>query len=254
MIFSKNKEIKKWFFLIINDIILALSIYFFTLGIKLNTGGMDGLSICTVQFMKLFNFQIFNYLREDFIISFFISCYTFLSLIIGYKFFGKDFLLKTVFLCLILNITIPFLSYFLGESKNNILSTNILNKNFFIKMIFYSFLSGVFIGLSLSNIMKIGYTTGGMDIFQKILKEKYKLNFIIIFFITDGCIIFLSSFLESIIQAENNMHFHYLIILKNLIIRIICSFLSLFLIGYIMEKNFSSFFNKKKNNFLHFKN
>ncbi|WCA22240.1 YitT family protein [Candidatus Phytoplasma oryzae] len=241
----KKKKIKKWCFLIINDFILALCIYLFTSGIKLNTGGIDGLSILTLQLFQLLNIKI-DHGTKDIIFNFFMIFYNILSLIIGYKFFGKKFLFKTFILLLILHISLFCLVWIFGESENNLLLKIMFNnKNYLVKMFFYSIISGFFIGLTLSNIIKMGYTTGGMDIFHKILKDIYKMNFNIILFITDGLIIFFSSFFQSIITKYNN-NFDYSIFFKDLIIRLFCSFLSILVIGYIMEKNFSYFHNKKK--------
>ncbi|WBL31594.1 YitT family protein [Candidatus Phytoplasma sacchari] len=232
----KNKKINNWFFLIINDIILAMCIYFFTLGIRLSTGGIDGFSVLTLQLFQLFNIQIDNYTKEI-IIIFLMIFYNLLSLIIGYKFFGKDFFIKTVILFLILHITIFFLFFIFGPAENNVLLKIIFKNNYLAKMIFASLVNGFFIGLTLNNIIHMGYTTGGMDILQKILKDFYKINFIIIVFITDGLIIIFSSLFESIITNYQNNNFNYSIFLTDLITRLTCSFLSIFIIGYIIENN-----------------
>ncbi|KAB8121944.1 YitT family protein ['Cynodon dactylon' phytoplasma] len=240
----KSKNIKKWLFLIINDILLALCIYFFTLGVRLNTGGIDGLSVMTTQIFQLFNLQMDNDTKE-FIIIFLMIFYNLLSLVIGYKFFGHDFLIKTIILFLILHISLCFFILIFGAAENNLLLRILFRDNFLIKMFFSSLLSGFFIGLTLSNIIKMGYTTGGMDIFQKILKDFYKINFIIILFLTDGIVIFFSSFFESIITKFQSNSFNFISFLSDLIIRLFCSFLSIFIIGYVIEKNLL-FFNKYK--------
>jgi uncharacterized membrane-anchored protein YitT (DUF2179 family) len=231
----QNIKKKKWFYLILNDIFLALSIYIFTLGMKLNTGGIDGLSILTFQIFQIC-FQLIN--NKDIIVSSLMIFYNLLSLIIGFKLFKKDFLIKTFILCIILNISIFFLVIILGNAENNIILKCFFPENLFIKLILSSIFSGLFIGLTLSNIRKIGYTTGGMDIFQKILKDYYKINFIIILFITDGFIIFFSSLLESI-KNNNNYIFDFKNIFTELGLRIFCSLFSILIIGYIAEKNYN---------------
>ncbi|WP_341266402.1 hypothetical protein [Candidatus Phytoplasma fraxini] len=52
-----KKKFYKWFLVIINDIFLAFTIYFFFIGPKLNNGGLDGLSLLTNQIINFF-FQI----------------------------------------------------------------------------------------------------------------------------------------------------------------------------------------------------
>ncbi|MDV3170767.1 MAG: YitT family protein [Candidatus Phytoplasma stylosanthis] len=223
-----NKKIYKWFLLILNVFILSLTIYFFILGSKLNNGGLDGLSLLTVQFLKLFLGNISSENRDIFIIIF-IFFYNIITLFIAYIFLGKKFCQRIIFLVFLLNFFMFFWNLIIGyEAREKIL--------FFLKfkwdkyqiifLLISSILSGFFIGYTLSNIRNLNYNTGGMDILQRILKNVYNLNYILIILLTDGVIILLSSFLESS---------QCLIIF---FVRLFFSFFALIILGYIMDKNY----------------
>ncbi|MBP3059524.1 hypothetical protein FEF22_001880 [Texas Phoenix palm phytoplasma] len=223
----KNSNLYKWSYLIFNDLILVMIIYFLTFGTRLNTGGIDGLSILTVQFLEFF---FFKHKISDVIITNFMIFYNIVSLIFGYKMFGKDFVYKTVVLVIILNLGVLGLARFFGDEEQNFLLKTICQDNIYLKLTLASVVGGFFIGFALSNIRRLGYTTGGIDIFQKILKDICGINFMIVVFLTDGIIIFCSIFFESI----KNFNLYYFLTQSS--IRLFFSFLSILIIGFIMEK------------------
>ncbi|MFR0367720.1 YitT family protein [Candidatus Phytoplasma palmae] len=223
----KNSNLYKWSYLIFNDLILIMVIYFLTFGTRLNTGGIDGLSILTVQFLEFF---FFKHKMSDIIITNFMIFYNILALLVGYKVFGKDFFYKTVVLVIILNFGVLFLARFFGDENQSFLLQIICRDNIYLKLTLASVVGGFFIGLALSNIRRLGYTTGGIDIFQKILKDICGINFMIVVFLTDGIIIFCSIFFESI--KDFNLYYF----LTQSSIRLFFSFLSILIIGFIMEK------------------
>ncbi|MDV3197824.1 MAG: hypothetical protein Q8879_01990, partial [Candidatus Phytoplasma australasiaticum] len=49
-----KQNLHKWLILIVNDIILAITIFVFTLGIKLIVGGFDGLALTSARVCNLF--------------------------------------------------------------------------------------------------------------------------------------------------------------------------------------------------------
>lgn len=87
-----------------------------------------------------------------------------------------------------------------------------------------SLLGGLLIGYTLSNIRNLGYNTGGMDVCQKILKDICGINFILVLLFTDGMIVLFSSLIED--KDELKIFFG----------RIFCSFLSLVIVGFVIEK------------------
>ncbi|MEZ0180243.1 YitT family protein ['Camptotheca acuminata' phytoplasma] len=222
--FSK-KNISPCLFLIFNNILLTLGVYFFVLEPKLNSGGLDGLSLLTIQFLKKFFPNLIS--NESLITIIFILLYNFLSLIAAYKYFGKKFFFKILFVVLFYNASLWFLTLSIGDERRKwLLSfTNWNRDQYDIILLFFSSVCGGFIfGYSISNIRNLGYNTGGTDIFHKIFKDIYKINFLIAALLTDGIIILFSSFLES-----GNDYIAFFI-------RLFFSFLCLVIIGIVMEK------------------
>ncbi|MDV3192580.1 MAG: YitT family protein, partial [Sweet potato little leaf phytoplasma] len=108
-----KQNLHKWLILIVNDIILAITIFVFTLGSKLNVGGIDGLALTSARLCNLFTNN--SYFISDKIMIYFMFLYNVLAIIIGYKIFGKKFILKSAILAIILMIVMYFLPYILGE-------------------------------------------------------------------------------------------------------------------------------------------
>ncbi|MDV3198373.1 MAG: YitT family protein [Vigna little leaf phytoplasma] len=218
-------ELIKWSFLIFYTFILSLGIYLFTFKIQLITGGMDGLTFLTVKILKIF------YLKEETsnnnLITFFYFFYNIISLIIGYKFFGKDFCYRSGILCLILSLNVFILSKIFKDEN---IFLQLIPKNEILKLILISILSGIWFGIILGIIRKYKYTTGGMDIFQKILKDIYGINFVWVVLLTDGIIILFSAI---IIAFEQNI---YLSSWTVFFLRIILSYLSSYIMSFIIEK------------------
>ncbi|MDV3166452.1 MAG: YitT family protein ['Waltheria sp.' little leaf phytoplasma] len=220
-------NLNKWLILVINDIILAITMFVFTLGSKLNIGGTDGLALTSARLCNLFTNN--SYFISDKIMIYFMFFYNILAIIMGYKIFGKKFILKSAILAVILMITMSCLPYILGEST--VLLTRLLAwNNEYWKLFVSSILGGLLIGFTQANIRKIGFTTGGMDVFQQFLKDVCGMNFKISLFITDGILIFLSSILESFDQIN------FFNMFSEIIIRIVLSLLSIYIIGWIMDK------------------
>ncbi|WP_323847775.1 MAG: YitT family protein [Phytoplasma sp.] len=232
--YNKNfkRSFYKWSILIINDIILAFAIYFFIIGPKLNNGGLDGLSLLTIQIINFFSSTNLSGQIFDLWIFIFVFLFNLLAIYLGYKLFGKDFCQKTLFLAFFLTFCFFLLNHYIGYDNNQkilLQFQSLIPINEFIFVI-YSILGGLFIGYTLSNIRNLGYNTGGMDILQKILKDIYGINFIIALLLTDGIIIFASS----LIEGKNSNSFF---------IRLFCSVLSVIIVGFIMEKR--DFLNQK---------
>ncbi|MFB5029713.1 MAG: hypothetical protein WJU30_00255 [Candidatus Phytoplasma pruni] len=223
---NKKDNIKKWTSLIFNDIVLSIAIYFFLISTNLNIGGMDGLAMLMEKLVKpyLFSKSFSN-------ISIFIFLAQVFSLIIGWKAFGKEFFTKTAFLVIILIVSVPLFDLLTGENKGKIFDLLHI-KNIYVQLVIASLMSGLLIGTTLANIRKHGYTTGGMDVFHKLLKDKFKINFIIILFMTDGVLVSVDSLLKSM---ENKKEFDGKVFLETGI-RLLLSYITITIIGYIMEK------------------
>nr|WP_261974328.1 YitT family protein [Milkweed yellows phytoplasma] len=212
--------------MILNDIVLSIAIYFFLISTNLNTGGMNGVAMLMDKFIKpdLFSTSFSN-------ISVFIFLTQVFSLIVGWKVFGKDFFTKTAFLVIILIVSVPLFDLLTDKNKGKIFDLLHI-KNMYVQLVIASLMSGLLIGTTLANIRNHGYNTGGMDVFHKLLKEKFQINFIIILFMTDGVLVSVDSLLKSM---ENKKEFDGAVFLETGI-RLLLSFITIIIIGYIMEK------------------
>ncbi|PQP79939.1 hypothetical protein C6B37_00270 [Candidatus Phytoplasma phoenicium] len=226
--YFKNQFVK-WFWLIFHTFILSLGIYVFTFGFELVTGGLDGLTVLTMEIFRKCGVPK-SYISPIYLYGF----YNVISLILGYKVFGKDFFYHTVVLFVILFLSVYFLNFFLGPE---IIFVFCISDNVNLQLLFVSFFSGILFGISLGNIRKYEYTTGGMDILQKILKDIYGINFVLVVLITDGILIFLTAILISFKTQD----------LMQIIIRIFLSYLSSFIMSFIIEKIAPEIQTVKKN-------
>ncbi|MDO7983554.1 MAG: YitT family protein [Pigeon pea little leaf phytoplasma] len=232
-----HNNLHKWLILVFNDIILAITMFVFTLGSKLNVGGTDGLALTSSRLCNLFTNN--PYFISDKIMIYFMFFYNILAIIIGYKIFGKKFILKSAILAIILMIVMFFLPYILGDSTI-FLNRLLVWDNEYWRLCVASILGGLLVGFTQANIRQLGFTTGGMDVFQQVLKDCYGMNFKISLFITDGVLIFLSSILESFDQIN------FFDMFSEIMIRILLSLLSIYIMGWIMDKKVK--FNLVENN------
>ncbi len=222
----KNDNIKKWTSLILNDIVLSIAIYFFLISTNLNTGGMDGVAMLMRKFVKP------NFFSNSFSnISVFIFLAQVISLLVGWKAFGKEFFAKTAFLVIILIVSAPLFDLLTGNNSG-ILFDLLHISNMYVQLVFASLMSGLLIGTTVANIRNHGYTTGGMDVFHKLLKDKFKINFIIILFMTDGVLVSVDSLLKSM-ENKDTVDGSFLLETG---IRLLLSYITITIIGYIMEK------------------
>ncbi|NWN46080.1 YitT family protein [Candidatus Phytoplasma pruni] len=222
----KNDNIKKWTSLILNDIVLSIAIYFFLISTNLNTGGMDGVAMLMSKFVPP------NFFSNSFSnISVFIFLAQVISLLVGWKAFGKEFFAKTAFLVVILIVSAPLFDLLTGNNSG-ILFDSLHIRNMYVQLVIASLMSGLLIGTTVANIRNHGYTTGGMDVFHKLLKDKFKINFIIILFMTDGVLVSVDSLLKSM---ENKDKVDGAVLLETGI-RLLLSYITITIIGYIMEK------------------
>ncbi|MGA0448035.1 MAG: YitT family protein [Candidatus Phytoplasma pyri] len=232
----------KWFFIFINVFVLAIGINLFSFESDFVNGGIDGLCIVLG---KLFPQQIKN--NSDF--SYNYDLYVILNILALFLCFcreSKNVFLKTCLIVFMLILNLKFLAYLqhnfdiirkLDKSIINFKFFESDNKyfKFFIdnqtnKFFNAAIFGGIIFGYTLAQIRKYGYTTGGMDIYQKFLKEKIKLSFTSVLFLTDGILIFLA-FLNDFLKDQIKNH-----ILIHMFNRVFLPYISLVIIGFIMNK------------------
>ena len=162
----------------IGIIILNVAFYFFLDPIRLVMGGIMGLATILHPAYELigswFTPSIFLYIANT------------LCLILGAVFLGKDFFFKTVYaslfsptILLVLENTIdPY--YFLDQFTET--------GKIIMPILCGSVLSAIGIAVPIRN----NGSTGGMDVIQKIMHKKMKINYSTAMYLTDGVIIVLS--------------------------------------------------------------
>lgn len=174
-----NKEmIKSYTLITLGVFLLHLAFYFFMQPMGLITGGMMGLSLMLEPLIP-FSTGI-TYLMLNIV-----------ALTIGGILFGKDFFLKTVFASILSPVLVTLFEVLKIED------TLILNQiDLHYQLLVASIASGVLAGVGIGLVLRYNATTGGMDIFQKIINKYLKVPFSVAVYLTDGLIILLGAFIS----------------------------------------------------------
>ena len=150
---------KEYFWIVIGTIITAVAINIFLVPYKIAPGGVTG--IATVIYylsgsslplgliMLLLNIPLF---------------------ILGMKFIGKKFVVRTLFATTFLSIAIDSIEPFTGFFVDNHLS-KLENMPATPDLLLYSIFGGVIMGIGLGLVFKSGATTGGTDLAARIVNN-----------------------------------------------------------------------------------
>lgn len=173
-----KERIIQYIWISVGIIILNIAFYFFLDPARLVLGGMMGLATIL--------HPAFNLLGSWLTPSIFLYVVNFFCLVLGRVFLGKDFFIKTIYasifsptVLLILEKTCdPF--YFINQFTET--------GKVLMPILCGSVLTAVGIGIPIRN----NGSTGGMDVIQKIMHKKLKINYSVAMYLTDGVIIVLS--------------------------------------------------------------
>lgn len=159
-------------------VVLNIAFYFFLDPTRLVLGGMMGLA--TVLH------PAFNLLGSWLTPSIFLYVVNFLCLLLGLIFLGKDFFIKTIYA----SIFTPSILLILEKTCDPYYFINQFSETGKVLMpiLCGSVLSALGIGIPIRN----NGSTGGMDVIQKIMHKKLKINYSVAMYLTDGVIIVLS--------------------------------------------------------------
>jgi uncharacterized membrane-anchored protein YitT (DUF2179 family) len=173
-----RERIIQYIWISIGIIILNIGFYFFLDPIRLVMGGMMGLA--TVLH------PIFNLIGPWFTPSVFLYIVNIICLILGMLLLGKDFFIKTIYASLFT----PTILLILEKTCDPLYFINQFSETGKILMpiICGAVLSAVGIGIPIRN----NGSTGGMDVIQKIMHKKLRINYSVAMYLTDGVIIVLS--------------------------------------------------------------
>lgn len=174
-----NKDIIKSYVLItLGVFLLHLGFYFFLQPVALVTGGMMGISILLEPFIPLSTGVTYLVLNLG-------------ALILGGVLFGKDFFIKTVFASLLAPLLVTLFEL-LGIHDTLIL--NQIDQHY--QLLVASVAGGALIGVGIGLVLRYNATTGGMDVFQKIINKYLKVPFSVALYVTDGLIILVGAYLS----------------------------------------------------------
>lgn len=168
--FLKSQEIQNYAYIIAGSILLALSVVGFFAPNGIITGGTAGLSL------------LLHYITP-YSIGTLIAAVNLPLLIIGWKYLGKAFAIRTV-------ITITIISVFI-DIADKILQL----KPFVVDITLSSIFGGIFIGVGLALVIKGNSSAGGSTIVARIVASKSEIKPGVVILVIDSLIILSSLFI-----------------------------------------------------------
>ena len=202
-----RKHLKTYINITLGVLLIALSYYFLFLPQNIVTGGVTGI---TIILNKVFDSDFFSSSILILILNLFF-------LIVGLIFFGKEFFLKTLYGSILLPLIIglfeitriePNILFTLDKEILNI-STNDMNP---ISQIIFSVLLGsILTGVGVGMCFRVGATTGGMDIVQKLLAKYFHLPYSKTVYVTDGIVVIVALIVFGLELSMYNLISIYLI-------------------------------------------
>jgi uncharacterized membrane-anchored protein YitT (DUF2179 family) len=186
---NKIKMLKDYIFIIVGSVIAAAGMDIFLIPNKIAPGGVSG--IATV---------IFHLSGGGIPAGVVMLVINIPLLIIGAKYIGKKFLIRTLVGTILLSIIVDIFQPFAGSFAREYL-TNAGTFHYPSDYLLYSVFGGFFMGAGLGLVFKSGATTGGSDLAAKIINH-FMPNFTIsqiLLFIDAGIVIFAAIVFKSFI-------------------------------------------------------
>lgn len=171
---TRREQAYKWMqdgiSIILGDLLLAVGIIVFLEPQQLVTGGVSGIAIIVANYSERLGFLIPIWLTN---LALNIPLF-----LLGMKYMGREFLLKTVFATLFLSVSL-YLTSFLPPLAGDVTLAAVFG--------------GVFSGIGLGLVFRVMATTGGSDLAASILHRHLLPHFSIarILFVLDSAIILL---------------------------------------------------------------
>ncbi len=177
-----KKKLKQYTLISLGVLILDIGFFFFMNTANIVTGGTMGLAI-------LFT-PIINKSWEWFTPSIFIYIIDTIALLLGLVFLGKEFFIKTIYATLLSpSILLLFETVFDENFFLNSISDPGTVK--IVSLLCGALLTGVGVGIAIKN----NGSTGGMDVFQKIMSKYMKVPMSVTMYFTDWVIVLLAGFI-----------------------------------------------------------
>lgn len=168
--FNFNQELKNYAYILIASIILAIGIVGFFSPNKIITGGTAGLALLLHYITPL-------------TIGTLIAAVNLPLVLIGWKYLGKMFAVRTIITILIISLAIDFFDKV------------IMLKPFVLEMPLSSIFGGIFIGVGLALVIKGNSSAGGSTIIARIVASKSEIKPGTVILVIDSLIILSSLFI-----------------------------------------------------------
>lgn len=210
-----RKKLRQYTFITLGVLILDIGFYFFLNPSNIVSGGTMGLAI-------LFT-PLINSAWDWFTPSIFMYIIDVIALFVGLIFLGKEFFIKTIYA----TVLSPSIVFLLERTCDNNYFLNSITDPGTVKIVSLlcgSILVGVGVGLAIKN----NGSTGGMDVFQKIMSKYMKVPISFTMYFTDWVIVLLAGFVireegfTYIYQIENVVWGSIGVIMQGFIIDWIC--------------------------------
>ncbi len=210
-----RKKIKQYTFITLGVLILDLGFYFFLNPSGIVSGGTMGLAI-------LFT-PLINHSWDWFTPSIFMYIIDGIALLFGLIFLGKEFFIKTIYA----TILSPSIVFIFERSFDNMYFLNSITDHgtmMIVSLLCGSLLTGIGVGIAIKN----NGSTGGMDVFQKIISKYMKVPMSYTMYFTDWVIVILAGFIireqgfTYVYQIENVVWGSIGVIIQGYIIDMIC--------------------------------
>lgn len=172
-----KRVIKESMIVLIGNFILAIGVACFIVPNEVLSGGVAGISVAL------------HPLLPQIPVSMMITIITYVLFAIGTIALGKDFFLKTLLSTLSYPVFLNILTYFMQD--------NIFTESTFLASLY----SGIFVGLGVGLVFRIGGSTGGMDIPALIVHKWTNLPLSSIVLVIDGLTVILGVTTHSVEAA-----------------------------------------------------
>jgi len=165
------KRFLEFILITIGVFIMGFGFYFFTLPNSLIIGGVSGIGIVLTEVLNIDTVLIILMLNI-------------VLLFLGLAYYGRTFFLKTIYGSLLFPGTI-----YVAEVLDKRYGILPISEDLLLSVIF----SAILIGIGFGIVLRFGGTTGGIDIPQKIIHDKFKIPFSVSLYIIDGLVVLLGA-------------------------------------------------------------
>lgn len=167
----KQNSVMEFVLITFGILLMGIGFHYFLYEFQFIAGGVGGIAIIIEELFHI-DVALLIYIMNGF------------ALILGLIYFGKTFVIKTLYGSFLFPFAIQLSAYF-----DSIYQISPITDDTLLAVIFASLFTGFGFGL----VIKFGGSTGGMDIPQKILTVHYKVPFSLTVYLLDGLVILIGT-------------------------------------------------------------